>query len=166
MKTRLSKKKSAAFTKSLLRFLRYWYLRLVRLQGHPREIARGIAAGVFSGCFPWFGLQIAIALLVAIAIRGNKLAAAAATWISNPFTDLPIFIFNYKVGEWLLSLASGSEVQAQDDWYIESAREMMDLGFDVFLTTMLGSLFVGLVLSFLSYFLSLALLKRDRPQLR
>jgi uncharacterized protein (DUF2062 family) len=166
MKTRLSKKKSAPFTKSLLRFLRYWYLRLVRLQGHPREIARGIAVGVFSGCFPWFGLQIAIAILLAIVIRGNKIAAAAATWISNPFTDVPIFIFNYKVGEWLMSFFSGREVEADNDWHFKSAQEMIDLGFDVFLTTMFGSLWVGLIGSFLSYFLSLALLKRYRLRLR
>ena len=54
-KTRKSRK---YLSNRLLRFLRYWYIRLMRLQGHPREIAKGFALGVFSGFFPWMGLQI------------------------------------------------------------------------------------------------------------
>jgi uncharacterized protein (DUF2062 family) len=172
MSKRASRRKRVAFTKSLLRFLRYWYLRLVRLQGHPREIARGLAVGVFSGCFPWFGLQIVIAILLAIIVRGNKIAAAAATWISNPLTDIPIFIFNYKVGEWLLELAEISPAEAKVELNLHSAAEIMDLGFNVLATTLLGSLWVGLVAAVFSYFLSLKIIhssrktKSLRPRLR
>ena len=53
-----AKNKENSLINRLMRFCRYWWIRLVRLQGHPREIARGFALGVFSGFFPWMGLQI------------------------------------------------------------------------------------------------------------
>ncbi|MFS8808493.1 DUF2062 domain-containing protein, partial [Synechococcus sp. R6-10] len=79
------------------RWLRYLYLRLLRLQSSPKEIARGLAVGVFAGCFPIFGFQTLAALVLAVPFRGNKLAAAAGTWVSNPFTYVPIYAFNYQV---------------------------------------------------------------------
>jgi uncharacterized protein (DUF2062 family) len=70
------------------RYLHYYKIRLLRLRGHPRAIARGLAFGTFAGFFPLFGLPIIIALVLATLFRGNRIAAIAATWISNPFTCL------------------------------------------------------------------------------
>jgi len=84
------------------RMVRYLALRVMRMQATPRAIARGIAAGAFSGLFPFFGLQIIIAVALCVPLRGNKIAAAAATWISNPFTYVPIYLFNLQVGQWIL----------------------------------------------------------------
>jgi uncharacterized protein (DUF2062 family) len=81
------------------RQLRYLYLRFLRLQGSPQYLARGIASGVFSGCFPLFGLQIIIGVTIATVFRGHRIMAAAATWVSNPFTYVPLFAFNYQVGD-------------------------------------------------------------------
>jgi uncharacterized protein len=71
-------------------------------EGTPGQRARGVGAGVFCGCFPLFGLQIILSLGVASLLRGNHLLAAAATLISNPFTYVPLYWFNYRVGEALL----------------------------------------------------------------
>jgi uncharacterized protein (DUF2062 family) len=146
----------------IARFLRYWYIRLVRLQGHPIEIARGLSVGVFSGFFPWLGLQIAIAIFLAIAVRGNKIAAAAATWISNPFTSIPIFIFNYKVGEWILGRGDhpvdrgffGANGGLRDDW--------TSLGTEVLFTMFFGSLVTGTIAGVITYFIGVRLLYRWR----
>ena len=58
--------------------------------GSPGHRARGLAAGVFTGCLPFFGLQIVLGVALAATIRGNRILAAAGTWISNPLTTLPI----------------------------------------------------------------------------
>ncbi|MEO0852065.1 MAG: DUF2062 domain-containing protein, partial [Cyanobacteria bacterium J06648_11] len=89
-----------------LRAVRYFYLRLIRLQATPAEIARGLAVGVFAGMFPAFGFQTIVSVLFATVIRGNKLAAAAATWVSNPLTYVPIYAFNFQVGKRLLGARS------------------------------------------------------------
>jgi uncharacterized protein (DUF2062 family) len=84
------------------RQIRYWYVRLLRLQSTPHAMARGLAVGIFAGMFPFLGLQTAIAVFLAIPLRGNKLVAAAGTWVSNPLTFVPIYWFNYKLGQWVL----------------------------------------------------------------
>ena len=78
------------------------WLWLLRQKGTPAQRARGVAAGVFSGCFPLFGLQTILGIILASFLKGNQLIAAAATWISNPLTYLPLYWFNYQIGSAVL----------------------------------------------------------------
>ena len=144
------------------RRLRYLYIRFIRLRGHPREIARGIAAGVFAGCYPLFGLQTIIGIAIAAAIRGNKIMAAAATWISNPLTYVPIYAFNFQIGRWLLRQPMDMQVFTNAD----SFREWTSLGVNITLALMVGSTAVGLVLSVISYGCSLAIIQQLRHRNR
>ena len=66
--------------------------------GTPGQRARGLAAGVFMGCFPFFGLQTLLGVALASVVRGNHLLAEAGTCISNPFTYVPLYWFNYNLG--------------------------------------------------------------------
>lgn len=141
------------------RKMRYVYLRFVRLQGSPEQLARGMASGVFSGCFPLFGLQMIIAVAVATVLRGNRMMAATSTWISNPFTYLPLFAFNYQVGAWLLG--GGAMVDFSN---LDGLRGWMDMGTEVSVRLMLGSTLVGLALGLLSYQLGLPLIRRLRQR--
>ncbi len=136
---------------------RYFYWRFLRLQGTPEQLARGIASGVFSGCYPLFGFQTLIGIGVATVLRGNRIMAAAATWISNPFTYVPIFAFNFQVGHWMLG---GGPVNVFDD--LDSLRGWMDMGADVTVRLMLGSTIVGIVAGVISYFVGLWLIRRIR----
>ncbi|NES80366.1 MAG: DUF2062 domain-containing protein [Moorea sp. SIO2B7] len=139
-----------------LRRWRYFYKSLLRLRGKPKAIARGFSIGVFAGCFPLLGLQIMIGVLLAALLRGNKLASVAGTWISNPITYVPIFVFNFKVGKLLLGSRDLS-VAAID---FQSLSELMELGYTIIATLLLGCFVVGSVLAFCTYFLSLRLIIR------
>ena len=75
---------------------------LLKQNGSPFFNAKGVAIGVFCGCFPFFGFQTLLGLLLARILKGNLFLAAIGTWISNPFTYLPLYFFNYKVGSFLL----------------------------------------------------------------
>ncbi|MDV3002246.1 MAG: hypothetical protein N5P05_003852 [Chroococcopsis gigantea SAG 12.99] len=148
------------------RFSRYWLIRLTRLQGHPREIARGLAVGVFSGFFPWFGLQIFIAIFFAFIVRGNKIAAAAATWVSNPLTYIPLFAFNYKVGEWLSGKPDNPidfSSFKPDETFITS---LLNLGGDFLITMFIGCLLTGIIAAIITYFISLRFLLKWRESRR
>lgn len=137
---------------------RYFYLRFLRLRGSPEAIARGAAAGVFAGWFPLIATQMAIAILLAALIKGNKIVAAAATWVSNPLTAVPIYAFNFHVGRWLLR----SQDQSFPHESFNSWQEMMQMG-TVFLTDLLvGCFVVGSLCSLGSYFLCLWLVGRVR----
>ena len=74
-------------------------LSLFRQQNEsPSFNAKGLAIGVFSGCFPFFGFQTLLGVFFAKLAKGNMVLAAIGTWISNPFTYIPLYYFNYKVG--------------------------------------------------------------------
>ena len=98
----------------MLRFLRKCILHfrifcvwVLRQEGTPGERARGLAVGIFSGCFPLFGFQIVLGILLSTLVKGNRLLAASGTWISNPMTYLPLFWFNYNVGCFFLGSIPG-----------------------------------------------------------
>ena len=71
--------------------------------GSPLFNAKGIALGVFSGCFPFFGFQTFMGVFLARIFNGNVILAALGTWISNPLTYIPLYFFNYKVGSFILN---------------------------------------------------------------
>jgi len=114
-------------------------------EGSPFFNAKGVALGVFSGCFPFFGFQTLLGLFLAKLARGNILLAAVGTWISNPFTYLPLYYFNYKVGSILLNNHSS--------FIMEKNIEINDLwrqGRMFSLKLIIGSSLVGLLLASIS----------------
>lgn len=84
------------------RAMKYQWHRLRRLPDPPHRVARGIFAGVFVNFPPIFGFQIPAALALAWALRGNLLAAALATLLSNPVTTPIIAVVSLQSGYWML----------------------------------------------------------------
>ena len=111
-------------------------------EGSPGQRARGLAAGIFCGCFPFFGLQTLLGIALASVVRGNHLLAAAGTWISNPFTYVPLYWFNYHVGDLLLHGTS------EPTRLRHSGATLWDQGWGFTSRLLLGSSVVGIVLSF------------------
>lgn len=141
----------------LLRKVKFWYLKVLRQEGTPEAIARGWACGVFTGCFPLFGLQTLLGLLLATILKGNKFTAAAGTWISNPLTYVPIYYFNFHVGQVILQ-----KPVTFDEEQLQSWSEMSLAGISVVGTLFLGCTVVGGTLGLGAYFLSLSLTTRWR----
>ena len=114
-------------------------------EGSPFFNAKGVALGVFSGCFPFFGFQTLLGLFLAKLARGNILLAAVGTWISNPFTYIPLYYFNYKVGSILLnnhsSIIMEKNIEINDLW---RQGRMFSL------KLIIGSSLVGLLLASIS----------------
>ena len=109
-------------------------------EGSPSQRALGFGVGIFSGCFPFFGLQTLMGVFLAKICKGNSILAAVGTWISNPFTYVPLYYFNYRVGSILLNTdkdvvdithTTTNELWSQS-WYLSSRL-------------LIGSIFVGLV---------------------
>ena len=110
--------------------------------GSPLFNAKGLAIGVFSGCFPFFGFQTLIGVFLAKLAKGNIVLAAVGTWIRNPFTYIPLYYFNYKVGSIFFNTSS-TEI-------IEKSLVIDDLwkqGRIFSLKLLLGSFCVGCLLA-------------------
>ena len=86
------------FHLKLIKKLRGFVSWIWRQEGTPAQRSIGMALGIFCGCFPLFGLQTLLGALLASVFKGNRLLAVLGTWISNPFTYIPLYWLNYKVG--------------------------------------------------------------------
>ncbi|WP_413159969.1 DUF2062 domain-containing protein [Capilliphycus salinus ALCB114379] len=143
------------------RWLRRLYWRVMAMKGTPEYLARGLAVGVLAGCFPFFGFQMLIGLSLAVLFRGHKLLAAAGTWVSNPLTYVPIFLFNYKIGRWLL----GSQQPLFEDWgSLHSMDDILAVGAEFAICLLFGCFVVGVISAVFTYFASLRMIRHWRKQ--
>ena len=88
---------------NLIKRIRKFISWLWNQEGSSAQRALGFGVGIFSGCFPFFGLQTLMGVFIAKICKGNSILAAVGTWISNPFTYVPLYYFNYRVGSLLLN---------------------------------------------------------------
>lgn len=79
-------------------------VRLLRMHNSPREIALGVAIGVFIGILPVYGLHTVLVIIAAILVRSaNKIAMFLGTSISLPPTIPPITWAGYEIGRHILN---------------------------------------------------------------
>ncbi len=127
--------------------------------GSPFFNAKGIAIGVFSGCFPFFGFQTLFGIFLAKLAKGNIFLAAIGTWISNPFTYVPLYYFNYKVGKIFFK---NSPNIVQKDLVLNDIWKQGSI-FSVQL--IVGSCFVGLFFALISGGFIFLLYKRKKKKI-
>ena len=84
-------------------------------------------------------------LFFAKLLKCNIFLAAIGTWISNPFTYIPLYYFNYKVGSIFFNNSSNNLIEenlVNDDLWKQGSIFSLRL--------ILGSSCVGLILAFIS----------------
>ena len=100
---------------SKLRYAHVWRM-------DRRSVAKGIAMGLLV-CFLPLPFQMLLAALLACLCRGNLSMAILMTWVSNPFTFIPINLFICQVGAWILG--EGRQFPTKHpalDWTQETAK--------------------------------------------
>jgi len=154
--------------------------RVVYSRSSSQSIAAGASVGVFVGLTPTVGFQMIIAALAATVLRVNRLAAVFPVWITNPFTIVPVYFFEYQVGAWIWRAEGGphvikrlqalgatiSAVTVSDLWNTMGAvfAGIGRLGAEILVPLMLGSLIVGSVCAAVAYPLTLWTVVRIRRQ--
>ena len=109
-------------------------------EGSPSQRALGFGVGLFSGCFPFFGLQTLMGVFLAKICNGNRILAAVGTWISNPFTYVPLYFLNYRLGSLLLN----ADKDIADVSHI-TTNQLWSQGWYLSSRLLMGSIFVGLL---------------------
>lgn len=85
--------------------LRIFYDRFISLQGEPRQIAAGLAIGVFIGVTPTIPFHTVLIVFLGLLFRQNITAAYLGSWIiSNPLTIPLFYLSQYEVGRILLGM--------------------------------------------------------------
>ena len=125
---------------NLIKKIRKFISWLWNQEGSPSQRALGFGVGIFSGCFPFFGLQTLMGVFLAKIFKGNTILAALGTWISNPLTYIPLYYFNYRVGSLVLNIDN----EIVDFTHI-TTNELWSQGWYLSSRLLIGSIFVGLV---------------------
>jgi hypothetical protein len=142
------KKKPPVFTGPRQRFAQM-LVRMRQLEGNPHYLALGMGVGIFISIMPIIPLQTLVAVALAFVVRGSKSAAVLGTWLSNPLTIPVVYFADYKLGCLLLGYEA-----VLDNIAFDSFSQLMELGLDVTLATMLGGVVIGAVLAVIAYFVT------------
>lgn len=110
-----------------------------------RSVSAGMFAGIFSAFLPP-GLQLMLAIPLAVLIRGNVAVAFGATWVTNPFTYLPVYFACYRLGLWLMG--EESDISDADFNLDHLANHLWDVGQPLLIGCSVSAVFFG-VLSYL-----------------
>jgi uncharacterized protein len=86
-----------------------WFAKQARdvldIRAAPKEVALGVAIGVFFGFTPLFGLKTLLAIGVTWLLRGNKVAAAISVTLHDVLLPIwPVLLrLEFDLGYWILS---------------------------------------------------------------
>ena len=137
---------------------------LVEIEGSPRAVAVGVAAGIFFGFTPLVGLKTLLALGVTRLFRGNLLAAAITVTLHDVLLPIaPLLLrWEYDLGYLLLNHPHNLPPHLHLRHQSPSAL----LHWSTFITVgrplLIGSLVFAAPLATASYYLTLSLLARAR----
>ncbi|WP_243438257.1 DUF2062 domain-containing protein [Fundidesulfovibrio soli] len=143
-----------------LRLLKRKWLTVLRIKKTPKEIALGLAFGVFVGFIPIIPFQSIWAIGLCWVFGGSKLAAFAGAWVSNPVTVPPLFAAFYYVGK---RAFPGIDINPLSfytnlDWF--STEFIFDTGWKIALILNAGGVIVGIPTAVVSYFVTLNLARQ------
>lgn len=151
------------------RQLKYYYLRFLRLRGEPRELALGVAIGVFSGMMPILPFQMALAVALAILFKASKITAALGTWASNPLNWYFIYLYDFKLGAYLLGIEGGLDRLKSVMAAINRGDEMAVIwgklfssGITLVSSLIIGGIIIGIVAATPAYFIFLKIFQKIR----
>jgi uncharacterized protein (DUF2062 family) len=121
--------------------------RLRRLPGTPYRIAAGFASGAAVSFTPFIGLHFVLAALLAVAVRGNIIAAAIGTVVGNPWTFPLIWLWIYSLGRWVLGFRYSAKGLPED----MTIQHIVDHPFEVLLPMVVGGIPTAIVAWFVFF---------------
>ena len=151
------------------RQLKYYYIRFLRLKGEPHELALGMAIGVFSGMMPILPFQIALAVALAFLFKASKITAALGTWASNPLNWYFIYLYDFKLGAYLLGMEGGQEILksvmasiSRGDEIAVTWGKLFSSGMTLVSALLIGGVLIGIVAATPTYFIFLKVFQKLR----
>lgn len=142
--------------------LRKWMRHLAGLDDPPAKIARGLALGIFIGFLPIMGIQMAAVLPFALLFRGNKMAAVAGVWISNPVTVIPIYFLDYLVGVAFTPYQRLTWADFSSQFTATNMTKFLALGERLVVPLFVGGAILGVIAGIPTYFVTKAMVTHTR----
>jgi uncharacterized protein (DUF2062 family) len=105
-------------------------------------VAKAVGIGIFIGCLPIYGLHIVCCVAAARWLRLNQALMYAAANVSNPVFAPFLIGAEIAVGEWIRH----GRVRGFDEHLSGNVLQMASQGGDLFLSCLIGSVVIGIVL--------------------
>jgi len=145
----------------LRRTIRYYFIRLKRLQGTPYSLAMGAAIGAAIAITPTLPLHTVLIVCITLALRVNTIAAIiVATLISNPMTFIPQYWLAWWIGNFFFPgrldwqrLKSVLDLLLHEGM-MDSLQTLSHLGFDAALVLLTGGVVLAVPVGFVTYFIT------------
>ena len=106
------------------RKIKYYLLRLFRLNASPHQVAAGFTMGLIPNWFPTFGLGPALSVGLAKLVRVNIFSAIVGAVLGTPLWPL-LFMLNYKIGSLILNRNTQID-ELEDIEYIDALEHIPD----------------------------------------
>ena len=113
---------------------------------NKKSVSRGFAIGAFCAFLPIPGIQMILAAFLSITFAANLPLAVILTWITNPFTYIPIVYFAIKIGGIFINAESTYEIKSEQ---VNIFTDLMQYWEPLFF----GSFILSIISSLLSYIL-------------
>lgn len=117
------------------------------------DVAAGWALGVFIGCAIPFGLQLVLAIPLALMLKVSKIGATAGTFISNPVTIIVLYPLQTLIVNRLVFGGSITFVRLKELFTGLTFSSLMSLGADIIVSFFLGGIVLAIVCTPIAYFL-------------
>ena len=104
------------------RTIKYYLLRLFRLNASPHRVAAGFTMGLIPNWLPTFGLGPALSVGLAKLVRVNIFSAIVGAVLGTPLWPL-LFLLNYKVGSLILNRNTKVD-EIEDIEYIDALQHI------------------------------------------
>jgi uncharacterized protein (DUF2062 family) len=127
-----------------------WYRQLISLKGKPRDLAFGLAIGVFIGVTPTIPFHTLLIVLLCFLLKKNITAGYLGSWlISNPLTIPFLYVTQYRLGKYLLG--DGYPRCLVQEY---SLLNLIQKGWDVILPLLLGGIIMAPFFAVPAYFIA------------
>jgi hypothetical protein len=145
------------------RTLRYYFLKLKRLNGDPASLARGVALGVFTGITPTIPLHTISIIILSFPFRANKISALLSSLlVCNPLTYVPTYYFSWLIGDRLLpGIMKWEKIDSilvainSGEGFTAIIIALSRLGIDALAVLLIGGFVLATPFAVICYFLSL-----------
>jgi uncharacterized protein (DUF2062 family) len=141
------------------------YGRFLKIRGTPREIALGLALGLFVGMTPFMGVQMAIAAFFAALFKWNKISAAAGVWISNPLSAPFIYGLTYITGAWVMGIHPHMAAMPPDFGF-SSLVIMLKQTPEILTRLIVGGIVIGIPLAVIGYYVAFSAVQKYQTEVR
>ena len=143
--------------------IKWLYDRFLKIRGTPREIALGMALGLFIGFSPTMGLQIIIGVFIASLLKWSKIATLIGVQITNPITAPLIYSPTYYIGAKVIGLETMFVFKGSD---LSSLFEMIKQAPQIFLALTIGGVLIGFPVACIGYAVVYRMMNNHQKKLK